>query len=283
MALAAGYLTFRSTSKASDEAICLASILGMDTERIISSPSNIRMDVFWRAIEHIPSGIIFSNGKRLEARGLRWAPSTLLGGERFPRGYPPGHSLPARLTEDGLQVQFSGWLLGWKTRHPIEIQFYMIDTTAKADNEPVYEVTCLDDIANSFLYKNNAIDPWVLSKDGDSMSSLAVISRLDLSTGGDIGIKASNDNLLILAHSSQNGVIHGRYVSPVRIVKLDPTSLHYARIRVTLALVANIQGPPLSPAGMWRLPMRRFDDGKDGIYDMSGCRSIQKSHIWCID
>ena len=69
-------LGHRSTTVASDEPICVATLLGLDLEVFGGRPT--MLDIY-RSFQNIPQDVIFIDGKRLEIDGYRWAPSTLLG------------------------------------------------------------------------------------------------------------------------------------------------------------------------------------------------------------
>jgi hypothetical protein len=75
-------LCYRTTSKAEDEVPALATLFGIDTQRIIETESlDERMAAFWIALREkvgIPMNILFLNGAKLPIPGLRWAPRSLL-------------------------------------------------------------------------------------------------------------------------------------------------------------------------------------------------------------
>lgn len=76
-----GSLRGRSTSWASDEAICLCNLLGKDLAPILefdTEQPEERMGAFWKQWHSISQGIIFNSFPRLTKKGLRWAPKTVL-------------------------------------------------------------------------------------------------------------------------------------------------------------------------------------------------------------
>ncbi|KAF8246365.1 hypothetical protein K440DRAFT_645088 [Wilcoxina mikolae CBS 423.85] len=81
----AGALSCRSTSVDTDEAICLATLLDLDGEKIVRTPPQDRMLKFWSMLESIPLGLAFHKLPRLTAKGYRWAPRTFL---RNPATHP---------------------------------------------------------------------------------------------------------------------------------------------------------------------------------------------------
>lgn len=69
----------RTTSKAKDEAICLASIMSLPIQPIIDAPDQKKMDVFWSLLPCVPRGMAFSMAsKQLTTDGLRWAPESMM-------------------------------------------------------------------------------------------------------------------------------------------------------------------------------------------------------------
>ncbi|KAJ9615318.1 hypothetical protein H2200_001393 [Cladophialophora chaetospira] len=73
-------LCTRSTSEATDEALCLATLLRLDLAEVLNEPPSQRMQAFWRHLPDVPWGFVFSRAARkLEVPGLRWAPATFMG------------------------------------------------------------------------------------------------------------------------------------------------------------------------------------------------------------
>ena len=78
-------LHHRSVSVASDEALLIGNLLGLDAAQILSGGDGTagrRMNRLWRllpsAVHGIMSDLLFRVGPRLAEPGLRWAPATLL-------------------------------------------------------------------------------------------------------------------------------------------------------------------------------------------------------------
>ncbi|EXJ80019.1 hypothetical protein A1O3_08305 [Capronia epimyces CBS 606.96] len=104
----------RSTSWPTDEAICLAGILGLNMRQVIEADDAQKMNVVWSLLQNLPTGLAFSRAPRkLVDKGYRWAPSSLLGDLKVQRWGGPG-PLFARLnatpSEAGLIVQLPGAL-----------------------------------------------------------------------------------------------------------------------------------------------------------------------------
>ena len=74
-------LQWRSTSHASDETICLATILGLDVQRVLAIPHDQpenRMVKLLQMMGRVPLLLPFQRPPRLTAPGFRWAPATFL-------------------------------------------------------------------------------------------------------------------------------------------------------------------------------------------------------------
>lgn len=162
-------LESRSTSDPKDEPICLAAILGIPTESILNCRPDERMQEFWRAQVSIPQNILYFRGPKLQSRGLRWAPSSLLqlvnnnGQNRLWLGEDM-----ATFTENGLDLASSAfrfaspgrrvdWLIAF--RLPNGLHYQLVHT------------------GNQLRHKDIAYD---------TMTSLAVLYRADFvrSTSG---------------------------------------------------------------------------------------------------
>ncbi|RDW64598.1 hypothetical protein BP6252_10249 [Coleophoma cylindrospora] len=103
-------LCSRATSKAEDEAICLASIMSLPMDPILSTEgSSARMQKFWSSFTKLPVGLAFSMAsQKLDAEGYRWAPSSLMGDHEVVRwGGPQGtfEKITAEPSDQGLMVQ----------------------------------------------------------------------------------------------------------------------------------------------------------------------------------
>ena len=71
-------LAFRSTSVATDEALCLATLLGLNIQEIGQTPPEERMAKFWSSVGQVPLTFLFNIYPRLQSEGYCWAPQTLL-------------------------------------------------------------------------------------------------------------------------------------------------------------------------------------------------------------
>lgn len=75
-------LLYRSVTVPSDEPLIIATLMALDLSRILACKPRKRMNVLWRMIATSPSGvdkdILFHTAPKLQRRGLRWAPRSLL-------------------------------------------------------------------------------------------------------------------------------------------------------------------------------------------------------------
>ena len=71
-------LRYRATSVPEDEALCLATLFGLNMEKIVKVRPCDRMKQFWSLVANPPAGLIFWTGLKLEEPGLQWAPKSFL-------------------------------------------------------------------------------------------------------------------------------------------------------------------------------------------------------------
>lgn len=124
-------LKYRGLSVASDELVCLATLVGVPVRvgewkfpLVGDATETVEegMGEVWRVIERknkgVPGEIIFSSVPRVEVDGFRWAPRTFIQHARYGDVYwSPSDGddesdgsgrEPARITQHGLEVKFSG-------------------------------------------------------------------------------------------------------------------------------------------------------------------------------
>lgn len=110
-------LRYRTTSRKEDEAICLASIIGLnqnEMSQILQEESaEARMQKLYTLIAHLPASILFNGFRKLiHEDAFRWAPASLLSirpSALSSRGNFGGPS--ARCDARGLHVQFAGLMI----------------------------------------------------------------------------------------------------------------------------------------------------------------------------
>lgn len=104
---------YRSTSKPGDEMLCMASILGLDSQQIVSVEAlDEKMIEFYLKLRQLPISLLFCNGKRIRKAPFRWAVGSLLTSEN-PSKLDPLSRATDRLghcDQDGLHVQCAGVL-----------------------------------------------------------------------------------------------------------------------------------------------------------------------------
>ena len=76
-------LSYRNTTVPSDEPLCIATLMDLETDRILPLCGEERMATVWDLIAEkngggLPSSMVFLEGPKLEKKGYHWAPSTLL-------------------------------------------------------------------------------------------------------------------------------------------------------------------------------------------------------------
>jgi hypothetical protein len=115
----ARYLRSRDTSRAEDESVCVASILGLGSdgarEILEQDGADARMARFYDLVGRFDARIIFHNHPRLRTDGYRWAPSSFLrqvpdiiGMRGFMNDVEPPHAI-LQPGGGGLHVQFGGF------------------------------------------------------------------------------------------------------------------------------------------------------------------------------
>lgn len=108
-------LKFRSTSVASDEALCLGVMLNLDVMEIIQSSTKHeeRMAVLWAMLSEAPAELAIFDGRRLALEKFRWAPATLL--SPINPGWGPvvrySRGNCSQITPEGLKFRFPGFEL----------------------------------------------------------------------------------------------------------------------------------------------------------------------------
>lgn len=96
----------RSTSKVEDVPVCIASLLGRDTSKIVAaSGTEQRMAQFYLLMREVPIGVLWADkATRLSIAPFRWAPQSITGcGRTYYQGYADGVC-----DEDGFHVRLAG-------------------------------------------------------------------------------------------------------------------------------------------------------------------------------
>jgi hypothetical protein len=70
----------RTTSRKSDEPLCLGALLDLDMSKLVEASEHERMQLVWSLQPYIPIGVLLAPlTNRLTSTGFRWAPSSLMG------------------------------------------------------------------------------------------------------------------------------------------------------------------------------------------------------------
>ncbi|KAL1615618.1 hypothetical protein SLS54_008885 [Diplodia seriata] len=123
----------RSTSRAADEPVCLATLLGIDVRQILDisgeAKQTRRMKKLYELLGRIPAQIVFLAGSRLDIDRFRWAPDTLIGSSG-----PRMSSImilsfdesEAVVTDNGLQLRAKGYWLASSLGSSLKRDFYIL-------------------------------------------------------------------------------------------------------------------------------------------------------------
>ncbi|KAJ0422945.1 hypothetical protein BJY00DRAFT_62434 [Aspergillus carlsbadensis] len=105
----------RATSKAEDETLCVAGVLGLDVQPLLECDKADRMKTFLSLLDTIPPDLIFAPGPRLQDAGFGWAATSFLGAIHEPLTQLIQASRllqPGRLQARGLRVVLPGLRMG---------------------------------------------------------------------------------------------------------------------------------------------------------------------------
>lgn len=125
-------LQFRATSKAEDEVLCIATILGIDTLELLEFPEPERSSIMYSLIGRVPADIIFHNRPRLRIDITpttwipSWIPSTFLNVREICQSEKVGevHSF-------GLRVTYPGTRLSGATAAKLKSKFEIFQESSK--------------------------------------------------------------------------------------------------------------------------------------------------------
>ncbi|RFU30656.1 hypothetical protein B7463_g5707, partial [Scytalidium lignicola] len=268
-------LPFRATSRPSDEAICVGSMLNLNMSEILSASGDNKMEILWSMMPHIPPDVIFWIGPKLERKGFRWAPSTFLIGRDLLINEMT-NPYTATLTQRGLLVRYPGWMLGCKRGSKVKAQFHILDASGT-----IYMISCLSNVSRQYLPPDESFNPWILEPDYTSQAALYILSQFDLDDAGNYGPRISHDALLVLACTIEEDIIFGRSLCPVTIRKLEAQSEYAQSLRESLDGVLVSMEPGKRELGIWSSSPK--DGVNDDVIDVMGCSAFTKHHPFCID
>jgi hypothetical protein len=165
-------LQWRSTSRASDETICVASLFGLDLAEILRTPKEKRMRKLLEMQQWFPPGIIFMNAERLDDEGFGWAPKSFLSRQSTELALLNDEKPPTCYNGIGLPVQYPGFLLSISKR-PLCATFLVVDK----DHESVHLVMHQDDRSSSL---NTLRNPAIISSRDPSYAPETVSILVDI-------------------------------------------------------------------------------------------------------
>ncbi|QIW98724.1 hypothetical protein AMS68_004242 [Peltaster fructicola] len=109
-------LAHRSVSVASDEPLCIATVLGLDTVEMSRTPNDQRMQLLWEMIcrheQGVKKSVVFNTLARMDKPGFRCFPSSFLQSLASSLDYISLSDDPGRrgiLCMQGLRVSCAGW------------------------------------------------------------------------------------------------------------------------------------------------------------------------------
>ena len=118
---------YRTTSQISDQTFCLASIAGFDMREIVDAESHEeKMKIFLIQIRHLPKGIIFYKGPKLNLENLCWAASSFMLPSRTQSLFSltEDDTTRAVCTYSGLEAQWPGFLLEFPSTATPQMDLY---------------------------------------------------------------------------------------------------------------------------------------------------------------
>jgi hypothetical protein len=283
-----GAVKFRTTSVASDEALCLGALLGFDMSQIVATAADLRMEQMWRMAPSVPTDILFYQGDTMEKPGLRWAPRTLLLSQS---NVNPSSGLydtlsigesfkelpPAKPTTRGLMVPLPGLIFSIDS-NALGTSFLIKDEkgnsyhiTTHIRKSPYTDV--IQEDINGTVREGLSINPGRLY----GASEVAFISRfrpLEI-TGMQLMLdKVCNemDGILVAIVEEENGIIYAKKLCGALRSGLIPGT-HDFNIQVMERLYSG-QQPYGSPVGR---------DRRNGTLKTSIGKTTPAEQIWCVD
>jgi hypothetical protein len=159
-------LSFRTTSVASDEALCLSTLMGFNIQDILDvkdlddtdpmALANSRMKAFWAQFDEVPRVLIKFDGPTLSEDAWSWAPSSLLLSKDRPlhayRCFMTSSPQPAIRTTDGLSVDLPGLL--FRSSVPLGVEFYVRDESQTLYHI-YFELTRYKNLARTYIHNHS--------------------------------------------------------------------------------------------------------------------------------
>ena len=186
-------LTSRSATVLEDEPIVLDTLLNLN---LVSESHIPTMEDIYLALREVPKDFLFTQKSRLDRKGLRWAPSTLMEQSIFP-SY--NGSEPAIRTEDGLCLATDCLFLDHQT-----FSYHSFACSPFDD----YLISCIDGQGFTFSVSgdSNNVPPIV------QLDNLAILFQKQVDT-----FITDHEGVLVHSLVDTEGRWHGQLVQGVRI------------------------------------------------------------------
>ncbi|KAL9118924.1 MAG: hypothetical protein Q9187_004525, partial [Circinaria calcarea] len=197
------HFAWRSTSRAGDDMICLATILGLNTKTLFDVPVQDRMKAFLSLQRIIPRGLLFHDGARMREKGYRWAPASMRETFTTPvRNFTD--RTPCIRDETGLSVEGPGFVL-FCARTPAMTYFFFLD------------------IREDRWYILNYRRVPVLSQIEYSLPNarMGVILEDLVFQPNRAWQRIGSNGILVTIQGEKNGVLHCTYICNIKIESLD--------------------------------------------------------------
>ncbi len=208
-------LEYRSTSRTEDEALCLASILGLGVDAIAGAKTaDERMHLMYTCIGELPASVLFHRSKRMGPTGFSWAPASLLGNKKhynFSR-----RAGTATCDEQGLHIKVAGYVVtpcesnSQKSSGDVQWSFYIGN---REETEPKIWIKSLDE---DIVYMSGQTT-WDTSIHGSL--GLDQLMRKTAVLAFALNPEDMGESALLSVTEEKDGVIFAKFVTKVYIGK----------------------------------------------------------------
>ena len=217
----------RTTSRASDEPICIATLMGLDPQILLDTDIKDRMQMLYACLGTIPAGLVFLPVPKLQAEHFRWAPRSLIGTPinlSITQVLLSEEDSDAEVTESGVRLQAAGYPLA-SLGTPLNDNFYIFpgppgsipyeEEEARlterdnviSSNEHIiairhYDQTVEDTLGDSITPE---VTPWTALNPQDLVDPVVILPHLrKIEHSQNVGILATKARLI-------DGVWHARF------------------------------------------------------------------------
>lgn len=256
-------LQFRATSVATNEPLCLSTLLGVDIRKMMEIDKNSRIKHFWLHWSQIgiPEKILFlPSSQRLTSDAYRWAPQSFLrrsdgsNEHRLPRDQAPLPIDDLRLTNRSLTLEAGVMLTSYTLNGPIRHDFflYVNQKEMKGWMEVIIDQKIL------VTYLTQCVDPperthrcgftpprgFKVNPPATPFKNLACLHII-------LDVKADQGTLL--SGSLINGNLYATPICRVDLKRLDTerdrNDLRFANLKTNLVRWRSMNGLPLNWCG----------------------------------